>query len=241
LDVRPVYLVLLDISGYTRFTTAHRVSVLHAEKIIGELLESILSKSKHPLIVHELLGDAVSLYVAAGGTAEVAGEIRRQVTQIFAAFRRREAELISDCAICSCEACMAVGKLKLKAILHFGQAVFTRIRGFPKLAGEDVILAHRLLKNSVASGEYVLETEPLYRLGGGFTGMTAQETTDAVEGLGSVFVRVFLFPEASREVVASPRSAAASVLTHVKVDLHTFARNLGLRRKVFRNLEPPSE
>ncbi len=78
MDVQLISLVLLDISGYTRFTTAHKVNLLHAELIIDNLLDNIISKSKYPLVVHELLGDAITFYVQSDGNAEVAREVRRK-------------------------------------------------------------------------------------------------------------------------------------------------------------------
>src|SRR5579871_1510013 len=71
-----VALVLIDISGYTRFTKLHRLSALHAEQIIGELLESIIQRSSPPLLVHEILGDAVSFYAESDGSAALVQEVR---------------------------------------------------------------------------------------------------------------------------------------------------------------------
>jgi hypothetical protein len=48
-------------------------------------------------------------------------------------------------------------------IVHSGRAVFNTIAGSPQISGTDVILAHRLLKNSIPSSEYLLMTESAYR------------------------------------------------------------------------------
>jgi hypothetical protein len=79
MKVRPISLVLIDISGYTRFTKLHRLSALHAEKIIGDLLESIVARARSPLVAHEILGDAVSFYAESDGSEALADEIRGQV------------------------------------------------------------------------------------------------------------------------------------------------------------------
>src|SRR5690606_21068088 len=113
-----------------------------------------------------------------------------QVDGFFEAFRAREAELVSECSLCKCEACEKVGQLKLEAVLHTGDAVFTRIRQFTKVAGEDVILAHRLLKNSVPSDEYVLMTEAFAAACGDLPGRTLERRTEHAEGLGEVTVFV---------------------------------------------------
>ena len=42
---------------------------------------------------------------------------------------------------------------------HRGEFTIQKIRNFEELAGEDVILTHRMLKNSIKSNEYWLVTE----------------------------------------------------------------------------------
>jgi hypothetical protein len=234
MDVRPLSLVLIDISGYTRFTRLHRLSALHAERIIGDLLESIIGHARAPLSAHEVLGDAVSFYADAPGDAALANEIRRQVASIFDAFRVREGELISDCSLCVCEACRSVGKLQLKAILHCGQAVYSEVGGRRKISGADVILAHRLLKNSVPSREYILETEPFHRLGSGFAGMRSEARSETYAEFGTVPVRVF-FP-AANAAIAEPRrrSLAHKLRRSLRNDWHAVRRLFGSR------LPPPA-
>jgi hypothetical protein len=129
MQTQKVVLVLLDISGYTRFIRFHKVSLIHAERIIDELLERVIAETHPPLVLQELEGDAVYFYAAA--------------------FKAREDRLISECSICQCDACTAVGRLTMKAVLHHGEAVFTQVQRFTKLSGEDTILAHRLLKAPV--------------------------------------------------------------------------------------------
>ncbi len=227
MQIRPVCLLLIDISGYTRFTRLHRLSALHAERIIGDLLESIIDHARAPLIAHEVLGDAVSFYADAPGDAPgdapLADEIRRQVVQIFDAFRLREGELISDCSLCVCEACRSVGKLQLKAILHYGQAVFGQVGGMRKISGADVILAHRLLKNSVPLREYILETESFQRLGAGFSGMRSERRSESCAEFGTVPVRVF-YPAAAASPVSGQRSLADKLRRSFRNDWHAVRR-----------------
>lgn len=94
----------------------------------------------------------------------------------------------------------------MKVIVHSGRAVFNTVGGLPQVSGTDVILAHRLLKNSVPSHEYLLMTEAAYRnLGSEMSGefVKGEETC---EGLGSVTTYVLFMGEASdreREVFYS--------------------------------------
>jgi class 3 adenylate cyclase len=154
--------VLCDISGYTRFMTQHREALYHAYVIVSELMQAILRQSKTPLRVMKLEGDAVFLYAPQEGVPEERQRTVRAAVQrvdgAFTAFAAKRQELIES-NICPCEACESVDRLRLKVILHAGPAVLHRIGRHLELAGADVILAHRLLKNSVAADEYLLLTE----------------------------------------------------------------------------------
>jgi 2-polyprenyl-3-methyl-5-hydroxy-6-metoxy-1,4-benzoquinol methylase len=52
--------------------------------------------------------------------------------------------------------------LKLKVVVHSGKTAFYEVKGHQELTGTDVIIVHRLLKNSVEAEEYVLLTETAY-------------------------------------------------------------------------------
>ena len=128
MELKSIFIIIVDISGYTRFIKKHRVALLHAEKIIGDLMESILDIVEMPVVAHEILGDAVSLYAVDSGSSGLADELYNQTTSYFKSFRKKEALLLSDCQVCDCEACDDIGKLKLKAILHYGQVAFTKVK-----------------------------------------------------------------------------------------------------------------
>jgi hypothetical protein len=236
MEQRPVFLILIDISGYTRFTRLHRLSAMHAEKIISDLLESIISRASLPLVVHEVLGDSVNFYAFAGEGRVTALEIRRQLGTIFDAFRLREGELISDCSLCVCQACQNVGKLHLKAVLHHGEAVFSTISGFRKVAGEDVILAHRLLKNSVPEKEYVLETEAFHQIAGGPEGIHQELRTEQYEDIGQVRVRVSYPGEGVRAASTVRRSLLSKLRMSWRNDVYYLRRLFQRAPRPFQNL-----
>src|SRR5205807_10076273 len=96
----------------------------------------------------------------------VAEEVVQQLDALFTAFNARRTELI-EANICPCGACRNADKLSLKIVVHSGSALFHRVGKFDELAGPDVILAHRLLKNSLPQSEYVLLTEAARRELGG--------------------------------------------------------------------------
>lgn len=236
MEQRQVFLVLIDISGYTRFTRLHRLSAMHAEQIISDLLESIIKRATHPLVVHEILGDSVNFFALADGGRDAALEVRRQVSAIFEAFRLREGELISDCSLCVCQACVNVGKLHLKAVLHFGHAIFTNVSGFRKIAGEDVILAHRLLKNSIPEKEYVLETEAFHQLATAPPGITMEARVERYDDLGEVRIRVSYPGDAHGPAKGSRRSLLSKLRMSLRNDVYYLKRLFSRAERPFHNI-----
>ena len=64
--------------------------------------------------------------------------------------------------VCQCGACKSASNLTLKFIIHIGEIKEVSINKFNKLIGSDLILAHRLLKNSIDSKEYLLLSDIYY-------------------------------------------------------------------------------
>lgn len=157
----PVLLILADISGYTRFMTSNAESLAHSQVIITELVRTIIEVVELPLKVAKLEGDAVFLYGRKSDPSIPWVEARRQISErlpvFFEVFQRRVQELRGS-TTCTCGACANLEQLRLKFIIHSGEALFYRFAGSLELAGPDVILAHRLLKNSVPLKQYILLT-----------------------------------------------------------------------------------
>ena len=209
MEIKRFAFVLVDISGYTPFMRMHTISLIHAEVIITELLEADLDKAEYPLTLSKLEGDAAFLYAVLdeNGEARLATqEILGQVLAFFEAFRARERSLIA-CDTCSCEACENIGQLKLKAFLHVGEALIKKIRTFEELAGESVILIHRLLKNTIRSNEYVLMTSNYFELSGGLAEHSPETRLEDCEGMGKVTVKIYYLGEAEPQL--QPRPAPA--------------------------------
>ena len=152
-------LVMADISGYTNFVTHRAVSLKHAEQIVTELMESIIDRAEHPLAVNKLEGDAALLFAETGGSPRAAcGSVLHQVQALQGAFSRQVQRIRFERRHCECSACANVGELKLKFIVHVEEIAIKQVRQFEELAGEGVILVHRLLKNTLAMREYILLT-----------------------------------------------------------------------------------
>jgi len=163
---RQVILIVADISWYTRFMVANQTALSHAQVIITELIQAIIKEVEIPLQVAKLEGDAVFLYAIKDTSAADWAKVREQIGQkligFFGVFGEKVAEL-SQSNTCKCDACEHVEALRLKTVVHSGQALFYEVGGFSELSGVDVILVHRLLKNSVHADEYVMLTEDAYR------------------------------------------------------------------------------
>ncbi len=183
-------LVIADISGYTGFIRRREVSLLHAEQIVSDLIEAIVSGAERPLLLNKLEGDAALFYVETGAEPRrVAVDVLASLRAGFEAFGARLAAIRGERAHCNCQACANVGSLSLKALVHAGEIAVKQLRQFEELAGDEVILIHRLLKNRVAGHEYLLLTEDFATLAGLPPTQGARHVEDA-EGLGAVPVRV---------------------------------------------------
>ena len=178
-------LAIVDISGYTGFIKRREIALLHAEEVINELLGAMLDGAEHPLALNKLEGDAALMFVETGADpAAAARDVLGQLARMFAAFHARLGTLRDARRHCNCQACANIGVLTLKAFLHEGEVVIKRLRQFEELAGEDVILIHRLLKNTVQGSEYVLLSDPFHELvAAALPGCAPHE--EHAEGLGT--------------------------------------------------------
>jgi len=193
-NTKQITLALVDISGYTQFIRSQKMSAVHAEEIIFELLEAVIDRAEYPLILNKLEGDAVFLYAEIGAAepAAAARDTAKQAQAFFDAFYTRAKALTRERSECGCNACQSVHDLRLKVILHVGEAIFKTIRQFEELAGEDVIIIHRLLKNSAPTREYILMTDAFYRLVGNLSGMSHSLGQEHYEDLGALATHVFI-------------------------------------------------
>jgi hypothetical protein len=168
-------------------------SALHGQLVINRLIESILKHVDIPLTLQEIEGDAVFLYAAHPGSDEawctVVEEVSRKLAAFFGGFVA-EAGIMMESTPCLCAACRNVDQLGLKIIVRSGEAVFHQIAGRPQVSGSDVILAHRLLKNSLASNEYLLLTEAAYAAMSAHLPGRFDPHQETYEGFGTVQLRV---------------------------------------------------
>ena len=193
-------LVLADISGFTAFVTATELE--HGPQIIKALLEAVMRRLSPPLEIQEVEGDAV-FALGPDGALAAPSRLLEVFEAAFGAFKTVQRELAAD-ESCSCGACRSVESLDLKIVAHRGRFLRHAVGGRSQVAGPDVILAHRLLKNGVTgSRAYVLLTDTVL----GWLGLDPVELglalrVESYEHLGDV--RCFVRPlDAPAETLAA--------------------------------------
>src|SRR5205823_7228509 len=116
--------------------------------------------------VAKLEGDAVFFFCRKQNGSRPWPETKQIIGKSLMAFFRMFSEKVNELSrstTCTCNACTHIEKLRLKVVVHSGEALFHRVLNFLELAGVDVIIVHRLLKNSIAADQYLLLTEAAWR------------------------------------------------------------------------------
>lgn len=153
-QIHRAVLVIADIGGYTRFMKLTRTNLAHAQQVVADLLVAVIDASD-PLRLSKLEGDAALFWMPAEASLEAVADA---LMQIRAAFLSKRAQMMVD-NNCSCESCQQIGNLKIKFVAHEGEVALQKVKQHVELAGVDVILVHRMLKNDVPVSEYMLCTD----------------------------------------------------------------------------------
>ena len=145
---RQGYLLLADISGYTAFLTGTELE--HANAIVYELSTLIRERLSPPMRFVKREGDAVFCY-ANEASFEDGERLVELIERCYFDFSNRLLDMERG-TTCRCAACASMGSLDLKFVAHYGAYVIESEGDREDLAGADVILVHRLLKNTVSEG-----------------------------------------------------------------------------------------
>ena len=149
-------LFIPDISGFTNFIQTTEVA--HSQHVIAELLEVLIASNTENLKLAEVEGDALFFYKE--GAIPSQERLLAQIESMFTAFYSH-LKLLEKNRICPCNACATAPNLQLKIIAHSGALQFIEVQGNRKPFGKEVIEAHRMLKNSIASENYALISKKL--------------------------------------------------------------------------------
>jgi hypothetical protein len=165
-------LLLADISGYTAFlqavAEAHAADmaagrfVPKAYPLLTSLIDGIVERIAPPFVLSKLEGDAVFAFAAEGELGIRGQSVVDCLTACYEGYRARLNEA-SELMTCTCDACLSIGGLELKFVLHHGKYIVQSVAGHQELLGPDVTISHLLLKNHVADligrSAYALVTE----------------------------------------------------------------------------------
>ena len=171
METKKGFLLIADISGFTDFIKIHDMrskplvgkSIAafwqsHAEQLIKDLLETIITEFEPVMVLNKIEGDAAFFYLEECKAEEQAEQIVDCMRSAQKKFREKLSSL-QYVQACPCDPCQQSKDLRLKIVVHRGEFKISLIREFTELAGQDVIFVHRLLKNSIRSDEYWLFTE----------------------------------------------------------------------------------
>ena len=194
-------LLLADLSGYTALLQG--VSIAHADEFVGgvippaygmvsEMVNGIVKSLVPPFTLAKLEGDAVFVYSTDDAATPQGPQLLEFVADSYSDFRSSLGTALQTW-VCTCSAC-DVHQLELKFVLHLGTFAIQEIAGRPELAGTDVVIAHRLLKNGAAAaagtGAYLLVSESAAS-GLGLPTDSAVRVVEAYEHLGALTTYVF--------------------------------------------------
>lgn len=154
---QPTLICIPDISGFTQFMSD--VDFELSARVIPSLLNKVIYSNFIGLKVSEIEGDAVLFYKA--GDPPPFNDLIAQCAKFYKEFYN-QMDILKKVYSENKKAIEIPEILGLKIVLHYGEEVASAPVGKTiKLMGEDVIIAHRLLKNSIKLKEYLLISEKL--------------------------------------------------------------------------------
>lgn len=142
-----------DISGFTEFMSSTDIEL--SSQVIPALLNKVIYSNTIGLKVSEIEGDAILFYKV--GKLPLFKDLIEQCRLFYIEFYKQLKSLNKEFEGKIDELPEVLG---LKIILHYGEQISAIPIGKNiKLMGEDVIIAHRLLKNDIPFEEYILMSE----------------------------------------------------------------------------------
>ena len=176
-----------DLGGFTKFIA--ETEIQHSQHIVKELLELLVDANTLGMKVSEFEGDAVLFFRkgAAPSLDDLVRQSRKMYLDLHTYLKKFE-----YMRVCQCGACAGAGGITLKMVAHFGSAGTMQVKDHVKFVGKDIIIAHRLLKNSVDMREYLLVTQPtLVTLADPDSHLASfADGADAYDSLGTIEYRV---------------------------------------------------
>lgn len=157
MEASPTLLCIPDISGFTEYMRNADIEI--SSQVIPALLNEIIYSNEINLKVSEIEGDAILFFRR--GDLPSFEDLVDQCKLFYTQFYERMEVLLKKFKGDKDEINFPE-ILGLKIVLHYGNEIgMVPIGNHIKLMGEDVITAHRLLKNNVPIDEYLLISDDL--------------------------------------------------------------------------------
>jgi hypothetical protein len=153
-ELLPAFFCIPDITGFTKLIATADISF--SKEIVPNILRKMIDTNALKMSVAEIEGDAVFFYRT--GRLPAFNKLLHQCDLLYNAFREY-IESVKKTDEENFNKHLAHGELGLKIIVHYGKISTSNIKGRTKLIGQDVIIAHKLLKNNIDEREYILFTE----------------------------------------------------------------------------------
>ena len=171
-----------------------------SRKIIPPLIRTIINSNNLKMSVGEIEGDAVVFYRF--GSLPTLNDLVTQCHEFYTKFNEQLFTLLEEYGD-DFQKRISSNKLSLKVVVHAANIFSTQIEGITKLIGEDMVLVHKLLKNSVEAPEYLLLTDKLLdnystqEKDNAFSLYTVLNGMDDYDYIGKVFYKYIIFPPVS--------------------------------------------
>jgi hypothetical protein len=232
--IRRAVLLIADIGGYTRYMHWNRMHLTHAQQTVAQLLESVIDAGKG-LKLAKLEGDAAFFWAPDGNASVLVCDRLSRMRQSFLARRERIKQDFS----CECASCSQLDNLSLKFVAHEGEVAEQKVKRHVELAGVDVILVHRMLKNAVPVQEYVLMTDPVAQSLDAAMRQLSKPLIHDFEGIGETSTHyIDLAASEVTPVMVPERSSFGRLWLKLKFESSSLPFLLGIKKPAegFRNL-----
>lgn len=156
----PTLICIPDISGFTKFMSDTDIEM--SSKVIPSLLNKVIYANDIGLKVSEIEGDAILFYRSGElpSLEKIVHQCKKFYNEFYSQLNALQEKYKNDDLSINIP-----NTLGLKIIMHYGDQVSAVPIGKNiKLMGEDVIIAHRLLKNKVPYEEYILISDDLLQM-----------------------------------------------------------------------------
>lgn len=149
---------------------------------------------------------------------------------------------------CDCKSCEQRDNLSIKFVAHEGEVAEQKVKRNVELAGVDVILVHRMLKNEVPVSEYLFMTDVVAQCLDESVRKLATPLTHDFEGIGETSTHYIDLATSDMPPAVPDHSFFGLLWADVKFEWHALPYLLGFKKACagFRSLgrgatEEPAE